>query len=258
MNILLVDDEDVTLRAIKAGVDWSSIGIENIYTATNIKWAKKIMEEQIMEKQTIDVLLCDIDMPYGNGIDMLAWVKENYPDVVFLFLTCHAEFQYARQAIALGAFDYLLKPVPYTELEQILAGAIDKRKQLLRMSTIKKQFGMDERTESSRDSVQKVKTYVKEHLHEDITRERIAEYVYLNPSYLSRLFRKETNMSMVDYINHQRIETSKFFLEQSDLSVLSISVKVGFSYVSYFDKVFKKSVGMTPAEYRERYKKSQK
>jgi two-component system response regulator YesN len=73
----------------------------------------------------IDLVVCDIEMPDENGIELVRWIKDNFPDVVTVFLTCHADFSFAKHAIHLGSFDYLLKPVVYSELEVVLRNALD-------------------------------------------------------------------------------------------------------------------------------------
>lgn len=72
-------------------------------------------------------MFCDIEMPQGSGLDLLAWVREYYPSTESVFLTCHADFHFAKQAIQLGSFDYLLKPVPIPELESVIVKVIAKR-----------------------------------------------------------------------------------------------------------------------------------
>ncbi|MGV2788284.1 response regulator, partial [Clostridium perfringens] len=59
----------------------------------------------------------------------LEWVRGYNPDIVAIFLTCHADFHYAKQAIQLGSFDYLLKPVPFADLESVIRKAIEKLEQ---------------------------------------------------------------------------------------------------------------------------------
>lgn len=121
VNLLVVDDEYLIVEDIKASVDWESLGISNVYTAFNMRQAKEIFEEN-----QIHLMLCDIEMPQGSGLDLLLWVKEYSPKTETIFLTCHADFGYAKEAVRLGSLDYILKPIPYDELEKAIKRAIDK------------------------------------------------------------------------------------------------------------------------------------
>lgn len=121
MNILIVDDEIQTVRAIKHSINWDMLKINEVYTAHNITQAKEILSTTSM-----DIAICDIEMPQGSGLDLLAWIKEHSPDTESILLTCHAEFEFAKKAIELGSFDYLVKPIPFEELEQVIYKAMSK------------------------------------------------------------------------------------------------------------------------------------
>lgn len=101
------------------------------------------------------------------------------------------------------------------------------------------------------NTVTQVKTYIKEHLHEDISRESLASMVYLNADYLSHLFKKETGYSLTNYIIEERIKKSKQLLKDKNLNVRDIAISCGFQNISYFSRQFKKSTGMTPREFRK-------
>ena len=121
LNLMIVDDENIIVDDLKSGFDWGRLGIAKVYTAANITSAK-----EIFKSQNIPLLLCDIEMPQGSGLELLSWVREHYPGTETIFLTCHAEFNYAVEAIRKGSFDYLLKPVAYEDLEKVLLKAIKK------------------------------------------------------------------------------------------------------------------------------------
>ncbi len=86
---------------------------------------------------------------------------------------------------------------------------------------------------------------------ENITLSQIAEKFFINPSYLSRLLKKETNMNFTEIVAHARIDRAKKFLSETSLTVTDISQQIGFSDYTYFSQVFKKSVGISPTEYRK-------
>lgn len=121
MNILIVDDDKYVLDGIIQGVDWDSLPFDNRYFARNAAEAKKIMDQV-----QVQVLLCDIEMPGENGLDLLAWVREQEKELQAVFLTSYAEFDYAKRAIQLGSFDYYLKPIDYQKLRDILQKAAEK------------------------------------------------------------------------------------------------------------------------------------
>ncbi|WP_309118974.1 response regulator [Paenibacillus sp.] len=120
-HLLIVDDEPIAVEGLKSGVTWSDIGITGLFTAYGPDEAK-----ERFRTERIDILLCDIEMPQGTGLELLAWVREHYPRTETIFLTCHADFRYAKQAMQLGSLDYLLKPIPFQELREAVKKAMRK------------------------------------------------------------------------------------------------------------------------------------
>jgi two-component system response regulator YesN len=98
----------------------------------------------------------------------------------------------------------------------------------------------------------KVQLYIAKHLHEELTREDIASSVYLNSAYLSRLFKKETGISLSDYILKARIEKAKALLTEGNIKISSIAEMTGYSHFSHFAKMFKKIEGISPSEFRKK------
>lgn len=105
------------------------------------------------------------------------------------------------------------------------------------------------------DIITDIKTYVKEHINDELTRETISQAVYLSPDYISHLFKERTGLSLVDYINQQRIQHAQELLIENHQKIHDIAISCGFQNLSYFAKQFKKVTGMTPQEYRKRIKK---
>lgn len=101
-----------------------------------------------------------------------------------------------------------------------------------------------------KDTIYKAIDYMKRNYIEPITLEDVAKYVYLNPSYFCKIFKDEMNCTFVSYVNRIRINASKSLLTNNSIPLSDISSMVGFDDQSYFTKVFKKEVGITPGKYR--------
>lgn len=91
------------------------------------------------------------------------------------------------------------------------------------------------------------------HLHETIQLRDLAQKVSLNPQYLSALFHKETGVTLSAYILRRRLEAAQNMLKYSDFTYAQIAAFLAFSTQSYFIRQFKRELGMTPREYRQRY-----
>lgn len=120
-RLLIVDDERHSVDRIAGSIDWGSIGIGEPMRAYDAAGARKTLAER-----GADILLCDIEMPGENGLDLIAWAREEYPELETIILTCHADFGYAREAVRLGSFDYLIKPAATEDLRGVFTRVVDR------------------------------------------------------------------------------------------------------------------------------------
>ncbi len=114
-------------------------------------------------------------------------------------------------------------------------------------------FKLQERDLEKReeDIIMLVQQYIFEHLSEDISLVRLGELTYFNPSYLSRLFKQITGTNISDHIQLARINKAKELLGGTGMKIHEVALSIGFDSPAYFAKFFKKSIGMTPQEYRD-------
>lgn len=116
INVLLVDDEVVELEWLRRRVAGSEhLPLHSVRTATSGFAALTMMEQH-----PVDIILSDIRMPIMSGVEFARKAKEINPEVHILFISGHQDFNYAKEAIQLNAFSYLLKPVDDDELNKTL------------------------------------------------------------------------------------------------------------------------------------------
>nr|WP_275980409.1 AraC family transcriptional regulator [Halalkalibacter alkaliphilus] len=82
-----------------------------------------------------------------------------------------------------------------------------------------------------------------------LTLSEIAETIHVNSSHLSRQFKKDTDMTIIDFINKKRVEEAKLYLQRGNISVTEVAFMVGFNDLNYFSRVFKKFASTTPSQY---------
>lgn len=244
-NVLIVDDEQYALDGMMGSVHWEQLGFNSPFTALGVASAKQVLTENI-----IDIMLCDIEMPGESGLNLLKWIQENQLATVCILVTCHEEFDYAREAIQLRAFDYLVKPVYARKLEEVLQKAKNELKKTGKStsSMIRQEGSLNSRL------IRKICLYIEEHVTEDLTRQSVAGHFSLNPDHLNRIFKAEINKTILDYIIECRINLAKKLLRETDLSVTQISETLGYSNYSYFARIFRESTGIKPNVYRRQKK----
>lgn len=120
MNILLVDDKYDVVQGIAQGVDWDSIGDIRLFFAYSGEEAL-----DIIERNKIQLLVTDIEMPGMSGLELVAALKKQRQEIGVIFLTSYDSFRYAQSAIRLGCFDYILQPVEYEKLQNSIIHVIN-------------------------------------------------------------------------------------------------------------------------------------
>lgn len=123
MNILLVDDNIYVLESLIKGIDFKTLGFENVFSAKSSKAA-----QEILKKIDIHMVLTDIEMPAGSGLQLLKWINDFNLNIVTMFCTSFADFNYAQEAVRLHSFDYYLKPIKFSELTNRLVKATEEVK----------------------------------------------------------------------------------------------------------------------------------
>ena len=108
-----------------------------------------------------------------------------------------------------------------------------------------------QREQKEQKLIEQVQRYVEKHLQDDLHLEEIARHFFYSPNYLNSRFKKETNLTISEYITRRKIAEAKRRLLQTREPVAEIAAQVGYEHVSYFNFVFKKMEGMTPREFRQ-------
>ncbi|WP_343247254.1 response regulator transcription factor [Diplocloster hominis] len=117
LNILLVEDEPPILRGIKNAINRNT----DLFAVTSCAYnGQQAMEYLENHAQEVHLVITDIQMPLVNGLDLIRHIKTNYPHIPCVILTGFSDFHYAQEAIRLGAFDYLLKPIDIPALLDVL------------------------------------------------------------------------------------------------------------------------------------------
>ncbi len=254
MILMLLNDEILTAETMKEELDWKSYGIDKVYLAFSVEEAKKVLNEN-----KIDITLCDIEMPGENGIDLLRWMRQKDLDVDCIFLTCHASFFYAQEAVKLGCLDYILIPAKYEEIGASIQKVVLRRKQGQEESILNTYGRQWLKTQSEviveqqgekkspAEIVKDTVDFIRMHLgDEELSVNNMATHFYMNPIYLNRIFKKEMGTSISQFIIKERMELAANLLKNSKLSAQLIAIRVGYPNYSHFSATYKKYFGYPP------------
>ncbi len=252
--VLLVDDEPRTVKGIYSILKKQKGETLEIITANN---GLKAIE--YLEKRTIDLLLLDIKMPEMDGLSLLKFLRNENLEITTILLTGHADFEYARSAISMNVFNYLLKPIDKDILIKEVEKGIKYNKNRLRLERGAKilesypDLFNDEEMVSSNPVITQACKYIQDNLSKSITLKSLAENVHVNDCYLSVLFKEKTGITFTDYLTRLRLIKAKQLLIQNKLKIYEIAEEVGYHSAKYFTKVFHDHQGITPNQFRKRF-----
>lgn len=197
-----------------------------------------------------EILFLDILIPEKDGLSVLEEIRSFLPESKAVILSAFSDFSYAQKAIDLNVSKYMLKPVKPREITAILHRLMDE------IIDSKKSTAVD--CEREVVAITEIQGFIKEALHfiqenykEKITLQKVSAYVYMNPQYFSRVFKREVGLSYTDYVNNLRIDYACKLLETSDYPSYRISSECGFNDPSYFNRVFYRQMNTTPNKYRK-------
>lgn len=143
-KVLLVDDELIILSGLKFLIDWEAIGCEIIDTASNGQEALRIIKEQ-----SPDIVICDINIPVFDGLEVLKQSNEFNQNIVFIMLTNHQDFHLAQQALKHKAVDYILKtnlqPKLFTQAIENAQNELNKRRKINKIDFVESYINKNEK-----------------------------------------------------------------------------------------------------------------
>lgn len=268
VKILIIDDEESIREGLRSIIDWESMNCNIVGEAEDGD-----IGIELVEKLKPDIVLTDIRMPGLDGLEFIARVKELKFNCKTIILTGYRSFDYAQEAVKLGAFRFLLKPSKKEELISTVKAAIAEinsvkqkeetfnilQKRILTFYGLHSE-SLSESTAEPRKSetvssayiAGRAISYMKENYARNINLKDIADELYISTWHLSKQLRKETGKNFVDILNEIRIGEAKKLLADPKNRVYNVVEMVGYSNSSYFIRLFKKLVGATPFEYKNR------
>lgn len=250
-TILIVDDEPRTRQGLKKTLEVWSSGRYEILSA-----AEGAEALQVMRRQRVHLLITDIRMPEITGLALLESVQRTGSKPVSIIISAYSEFRYAQQAIRLGVVNYLLKPLNKAKLIEAVEQALEVEASRERAGLIAKVVDdrlvtLQKTDTHSRTPVREAMRYVEDNIRNPLSLREVAEHVHLNASYLSVLFKEQTNLTFGEYVTRCRLQRAKSLLLTTTLPIARIAEEVGYQTAKYFIKLFKEYEGTTPHQFRK-------
>ncbi len=253
LKVLIVEDENLLRSEIVLTTPWEKFSLEVIGEADN-----GLDGERLINELKPDIVITDIRMPGIDGITMIQ--KTNPP--ASIILTGYDEFGYAQKAIKLGVRDFIVKPIDddefYSALKKLSKELIKIKEEakLLIDSNYKtytesnfKEFISSTNKDKGTFYIDSAILFIKNNYKEDISLLDIASHVGINESYISSLFKEKTNYCFLEYLMGYRIKKAMELFRSHKLRINEVARESGFQHMSYFSRIFRKHVGVSPSQY---------
>ena len=183
---------------------------------------------EMLQQQKPEVVFTDLKMPYMDGMALIRTAHALESTAEFVLVTAYEEFEVAREAIGLGVFDYLVKPITQEHMAEM---------------SLRDQYP------EAHPLVRKTLHIIEESYASKLNQKELAQMLGISQEYLCYLFNKDVGEPFVKFVKKYRIETAKRLLASGRTTKDEVAYQVGFSDAKYFGRVFREVAGVSVAEY---------
>ena len=243
-KVLVVEDEELIRKGIVLTVDWPSIDCIVVGEAAN---GEEGLEAA--ERLNPTLIVTDLKMPKMDGLTMLQKLRERGDMTDVIILTAYDSFAYAQTALRLGAVDFLLKPFHDGELEEAVR-RVKRRQEANPQGEESGNLVPEVKRGDKSRYVRMAMEYIQEHYSDpSISVGSVAQALGISDGHLSHTFKKETDLTLLNFLTRVRIRKAMELLRTCRYKVYEVAEMVGYRDIAYFSTTFKKVAGVSPSEY---------
>ncbi|GAA0133352.1 response regulator [Paenibacillus sp. YSY-4.3] len=242
-RLLIADDERIISESLSTMEEWTERGIDVVGTAAS---GREVIDW--LERTRIDLLITDIQMPDMNGLELMEHLHKHRPEIHMIVISGYEEFDYVKKAMKYRAAGYVLKPIDTDELLAIVDDILAKNTS--RPQNIEEADPELVPMTYHETVVERAIAYMHDHLDKDISLKEAAEQFHLTTQYFGQVFKSVTGQTFLSYLTQIRMEKACELLKNPELTQYAVGELVGYKDPRYFSKVFHKTYGMTPRDYR--------
>ncbi|MBE9504065.1 MAG: response regulator transcription factor [Proteobacteria bacterium] len=243
-KVLIVDDERMICDTL--GLILSRKGI-NINTALSGQDAIRQIK-----KNDYNLIILDFSLPDIDGLNVLTQLKHIKPDTPVIFMTGYGSETVSIKAFKLGVSDYFIKPFNPKELgDRVLQIVRSEVTNQTNNTAIALPFKIDKDIETS-SGIGRAVQHLKDNYKTRISLEEISNIAGLSRYHFTRAFKKVMGIPFSDYLSHLRVKKSEDTLASLEVNISEVAFSVGFNSLRQFERAFKKTIGLSPLEYRKK------
>ena len=255
-RLMLVEDEALVRGSMLENTRWEQLGFEVVSACADGREAIGQLNQVVP-----DVVITDIGMPHVDGIQLAGYIRTYFHQVLVVLLTGYGEFEYARSALKLQVFDYVLKPILPKQFDALLLREEPWQEpselphlELARQELLRQVDRAASAASGDEEPVERAERYIQAHYRDyQFSQSELLEHLGVSKSYFCALFKSAKGASFTEYLTGLRIEEAKKLLRTTNLYNGEIAARVGFLDANYFSMTFKRLEGVTPRQYRKEH-----
>jgi two-component system response regulator YesN len=247
-KIVIIDDNRIVAQSVAKSIDWKALGCVVAGTAYN-----GVAGQKLIYDVKPDIVITDILMPGFDGLEMIKSLKTFANKVKFIVITGYSHFEYARQSIKLGVFDFILKPIANDELVRAVTNAV----RALNNEAVAEEWPEDSLEYTIAEIklslpqysalVRETLVYIDANIFNKISLKKVSQKFLVTPSHLSNRFKREVGKSFIEYVSMVKMCKAKVLLRNPQNKVYEVGFMLGYKDYAYFYQVFKKYFGYSPS-----------
>ena len=236
ISTLLIDDEPWVAKDLVRVIGEHCPSLEIVAVANTYEDGLVLVKEHDPQ-----VLFCDVKIGRRTGLDFVEELKNAGCKFECVFISAYSDFDYVRDALRLGAQDYLKKPVDVNELR-----ALEKKV----IAILRERSASAEDRDGQHRVVREIVAEVRNNGFKQMTLSDFAEKHHFNLSYLSNLFKMQTGVQFSQFLYQERMKRAGELIKSNNKTMYEISTETGYNDYFHFSKQFKRYYGVSPNEYK--------
>lgn len=239
-EIITIDSKKDKTEQEKVKSRFSSVmdnRLRNYLMSGNIKAAKQVALEETK--------LCDCEQDHWSYLEVRQTVKQIVNIFTDFIIQADASKSYEDAIVTSNLAEAADKAVESLDSNAVCNAIMD-------MAEYLEPKCREVPTDSVKGIIQKAVTYIDKNYFKEMTLDFFAAKYNVESSYFSRMFRQETGENLVIYITKKRLDAAKEYIKKDNVSLAEVAFMTGYDDYTYFSRVFKKNIGMSPREYKNR------
>lgn len=237
IRILILDDEELICKTLDMMIRRID-GIGQVHTELFCDGAEAL---EAIKKEPYDIALTDLRMPGVDGLTFMETVRALSSPPRLIVVSAYGDFDYVKGAFKSGAFDYLMKPVTFQELQEVILKCLEAD-------------GKQEENPDDQAVIEDILQFMEANIEKNISLSDVAGYASMEYSYFSSYFKRKTGKSFSACLQEVKNKHAQKLLSETELAIEDLAVRMGYSSGSNFSRAFRRGTGQWPSEYRKKHK----